>query len=83
MSSFTFRVICISLFILGGVIHSTGKSQELPPLKKDIEFRQVGDVSLKLDAFVPEGRGPFPTCILVHARRLADRRPAKQSPAAR
>lgn len=36
------------------------------PLKKDIEFAKVGDVSLKLDAFVPEGEGPFPTCILVH-----------------
>src|SRR5690348_12058591 len=41
-------------------------AQELPPLQKDIEFREVGDVSLKLDAFVPEGKGPFPTCILVH-----------------
>jgi len=41
-------------------------ADELPPLKKDIEFAKVGDVSLKLDAFVPEGKGPFPTCILVH-----------------
>lgn len=39
---------------------------DLPPLKKEIEFAKVGDVSLKLDAFVPEGEGPFPTCILVH-----------------
>lgn len=66
MTPFTFRGICISLIILGGVCHSTGKTQELPPLKKDIEFRTVGDVNLKLDAFVPEGPGPFPTCILVH-----------------
>ena len=35
-------------------------------LKTDIEFAKVGDVSLTLDAFVPEGAGPFPTCILVH-----------------
>jgi len=41
-------------------------AQDLPPLQKDIEFAKVGDVSLKLDAFVPEGKGPFPTCILVH-----------------
>jgi acetyl esterase/lipase len=42
------------------------QAQVLPPLKKDIEFATVGDVSLKLDAFVPVGEGPFPTCILVH-----------------
>jgi acetyl esterase len=37
-----------------------------PALKTDIEFAKVGDVSLTLDAFVPDGAGPFPTCILVH-----------------
>ncbi|HSJ02121.1 MAG: alpha/beta hydrolase [Verrucomicrobium sp.] len=35
-------------------------------LKTDIEFAKAGDVSLTLDAFVPEGVGPFPTVILVH-----------------
>lgn len=35
-------------------------------MRNDIEFAKVGDVSLTLDAFVPEGPGPFPTCILVH-----------------
>ena len=35
-------------------------------LKTDIEFARPGGVSLTLDAFVPEGEGPFPTCILVH-----------------
>ena len=38
----------------------------IPALRTDIEFAEVGDVSLTLDAFVPEGAGPFPTCILVH-----------------
>ena len=33
---------------------------------QDIEFAVVDGVSLKLDAFIPEGDGPFPTCILVH-----------------
>jgi len=28
-------------------------------LKTDIEFAQVGGTSLTLDAFVPEGNGPF------------------------
>lgn len=35
-------------------------------LKTDIEFAKPGGVSLTLDAFVPDGPGPFPTCILVH-----------------
>lgn len=38
----------------------------IPALRTDIEFAKVGDVSLTLNAFVPEGAGPFPTCILVH-----------------
>ena len=37
-----------------------------PGLKQDIEFAKAGEVSLTLDAFVPEGSGPFATCILVH-----------------
>jgi alpha-L-fucosidase 2 len=32
----------------------------------DIEYGQAGGESLKLDAFVPEGAGPFPAVILVH-----------------
>ena len=35
-------------------------------LKTDIEFARVGDVSLTLDAWVPEGKGPFATVIVVH-----------------
>ena len=35
-------------------------------LKTDIEFAKPGGASLTLDAFVPDGAGPFPTCILVH-----------------
>ncbi|MFN7924427.1 MAG: alpha/beta hydrolase [Bryobacteraceae bacterium] len=34
--------------------------------KTDIEFAKVGDVSLTLDAWIPEGKGPFPTVIVVH-----------------
>ena len=32
----------------------------------DIEYSKPGGESLKLDAHVPEGKGPFPTVILVH-----------------
>ena len=35
-------------------------------LRKDIEFAKPDGFSLTLDGFVPEGDGPFPTCILVH-----------------
>lgn len=32
----------------------------------DHEYRRVGEVSLKLDAFVPAGEGPFPVAMLIH-----------------
>jgi acetyl esterase/lipase len=32
----------------------------------DVEYGRAGEVSLKLDAYVPEGAGPFPAVILVH-----------------
>jgi alpha-L-fucosidase 2 len=35
-------------------------------MKTDIVFATAGGTSLTLDAFVPQGDGPFPTCILVH-----------------
>jgi len=35
-------------------------------MKTDIVFAAPADTNLTLDAFVPAGEGPFPTCILVH-----------------
>lgn len=35
-------------------------------LRKDIEFAKPNGISLKLDAYVPDGAGPFPTVIIVH-----------------
>lgn len=57
-----------SLLILGftAILHAADKPSPIPELKQDIEFAKVGDVTLTLDAFVPEGEGPFVTCILVH-----------------
>jgi carboxypeptidase Q len=40
-------------------------AQELK-LKTDIEFAKADGVSLTLDAYVPEGPGPFPAVIIVH-----------------
>ena len=34
--------------------------------KTDMEFAKQGEVSLTLDAWVPAGKGPFPTVIIVH-----------------
>ena len=36
-------------------------------LTKDIEYAKAGEVSLRLDAFVPDGPGPFPAVIMVQA----------------
>ena len=35
-------------------------------LTKDIEYTKPGGVSVKLDACIPDGKGPFPAAILVH-----------------
>ena len=35
-------------------------------LKTDIEFAKAGDVTLTLDASIPDGPGPFPAVIIVH-----------------
>lgn len=35
-------------------------------LRKDIEFAKPNGISLTLDAFIPDGKGPFPTVIIVH-----------------
>src|SRR5215468_14139 len=35
-------------------------------VKRDIEYSQAGGESLKLDAYTPAGKGPFPAVIFVH-----------------
>jgi acetyl esterase len=35
-------------------------------LQSDIEFAKIGGESLKLDAWIPDGKGPFPAVVLVH-----------------
>ena len=37
-----------------------------PSLRKNVEYSRAGGESLRLDACVPEGRGPFPAVIMVH-----------------
>lgn len=52
--------------LLTTALPAAEKPLTMPGLKQDIEFAKEGDLSLTLDAFVPEGAGPFTTCILVH-----------------
>jgi len=44
------------------VIAAAGQSRVI----KDIEYSHPGNESLKLDASIPQGAGPFPAAILVH-----------------
>ena len=60
------RLALLLSLLLTTALHAADKSFDLPGMKHDIEFAKVGDVSLTLDAYVPEGAGPFATCILVH-----------------
>jgi acetyl esterase len=53
------RLLLSVLLLAGGATaHAT--------LTKDIEYANVDGVSLRLDAFVPDGKGPFPAVIMVH-----------------
>jgi alpha-L-fucosidase 2 len=58
------------LLILVAAIVSLARAAEPPAagarLISDIEYAHVGDESLKLDACVPAGTGPFPMAIIVH-----------------
>src|SRR5258705_13930349 len=35
-------------------------------VRRNIEYGRAGGQSLQLDAFIPEGAGPFPAAIIVH-----------------
>ncbi len=60
-----FVLFALSL-VSGGIFCADEPKLTIPGVKEDIEFATPGGVSLKLDAFIPDGPGPFPTCILVH-----------------
>jgi acetyl esterase len=49
-----------------GLLISLLAMQLAAEIKTDIEFAKPGGVSLTLDAYVPEGEGPFPAVIIVH-----------------
>ncbi len=60
------KIALLLSLLLVSILHAADAPVNIPGLKKDIEFTKAGDVSLTLDAYVPDGDGPFATCILVH-----------------
>lgn len=68
----TFKYLLIASLGLGFVVPSRYYAiEEKHPeqsagLHADIEYGQVGDDKLLLDAYVPKGSGPFPVVVLVH-----------------
>jgi acetyl esterase len=52
--------LLIAFFI--GLLAITARAD----LKTDVVYGEAAGEKLLLDAFTPEGRGPFPACILVH-----------------
>jgi len=67
----TFQTLSIGCLILFALVCHRSLAAEpagsiTPGKVTELEFAKVGEVSLTLDAYVPEGNGPFMTCILVH-----------------
>ena len=54
----TFRAVLSLVALCGGVVFAEDKP--------DIEYGRPSGESLRLDAHVPDGRGPFPVVIMVH-----------------
>jgi acetyl esterase len=58
-----FRAVGIAALLLSGM---TTLFAAQGHLRENIEYTRVGDQSLRMDAYVPEGAGPFPAAIIVH-----------------
>jgi acetyl esterase len=54
------------LRFLSLLLFAAGAAAAAPAIQTDIEYGQAGGTSLRLDACVPDGPGPFPAVILVH-----------------
>ncbi len=60
------RLVCVLFLIHNAFARGSESLPIQPALIKDVQYAQRGGTRLTLDAFVPTGAGPFPTCILVH-----------------
>ena len=58
----------LSIFIHNASVNAASivKAQTPSQALRDIEYARVGNKSLKLDLYLPEGQGPFPLIIWVH-----------------
>lgn len=61
----TFHTICI-LLAIGGLLPIGCQAIGAAELRRDIEYATAGGESLRLDASIPDGEGPFPIAILIH-----------------
>lgn len=66
MKALLFAFAVASVLLPYGMSGAAEAEQAAGVHKNDVEFARIGDVSLTLDAFVPNGDGPFATCIFVH-----------------
>ena len=64
MKPTTLAIMILCLLI--AVIPGAAEPPKTYEIHTDLEFAKPGGVSLKLDAHIPPGKGPFPTVILVH-----------------
>jgi acetyl esterase len=55
------RCVCIFMFLM-----ATFAAAARSEYRENIEYGRTGDYSLRLDANIPDGRGPFPAAIIVH-----------------
>jgi acetyl esterase/lipase len=60
------RSVISAVFVLTLASAASIAAAAAAQLKTDIEYGRAGDESLKLDASVPDGDGPFPVVIIVH-----------------
>lgn len=56
---------------MGTTLHLTEGAVREPvlregTLREGIEYGRVGDLRLEMDAWIPDGRGPFPAVVIVH-----------------
>ncbi|MBS1791425.1 MAG: alpha/beta hydrolase [Acidobacteria bacterium] len=63
----TKRSLLLSVWICCAIFTTATRAE----MRKDIEFAKPGGFSLTLDAYVPDGKGPFPTVIIVHGGGFA------------
>jgi alpha-L-fucosidase 2 len=54
----TFRAVLFLVTLLGGIVYAEDKA--------DIEYGRASGESLRLDAHIPDGSGPFPMVVMVH-----------------